>query len=175
MKWSKLGLHGDSGKGCQVQGLALVANDPQKGSVSAMFLGTHNPRLDEKGRLILPAKFRDPLRDGLVMTKGQEHCVVIWTKDAFTAYATELRARSQKSEKVRAYTRVFFSSAFDDIADRQGRVTIPTTLRQWASLDRDLVVVGADTRIEIWDSAKWDDYLAGQEQGFAALDEADDF
>ncbi|NBY16144.1 MAG: transcriptional regulator MraZ, partial [Betaproteobacteria bacterium] len=107
-----------------------------------MFLGTHNPKLDEKGRLILPAKFRESLTDGLVMTKGQERCVVIWAHDQFSAYAESLRERSQNNEKVRAFTRVFFSSAFDDVADKQGRVTIPAPLRQWAGLDRDLVVVG---------------------------------
>lgn len=136
-----------------------------------MFLGTHTPKLDDKARLILPAKFRDDLADGLVMTKGQERCVVIWSKPEFARYAESLRTRSQNNEKVRAYTRVFFSSAFDDEADKQGRVTIPVPLRQWAGLDRDLVVVGADTRIEIWDVVAWNQYLAVQEPGFASLDE----
>lgn len=136
-----------------------------------MFLGAHTPKLDDKGRVILPAKFRDGLAGGLVMTKGQERCVTIWPRAAFDDHAEELRSRSRNSEKVRSYTRVFFSSAFDDVADKQGRVTIPTALRQWAGLDRDLVVVGADTRIEVWDSAAWDNYLAAQEDGFSALDE----
>ena len=136
-----------------------------------MFLGTHTPKLDEKGRLILPAKFREGLTEGLVMTKGQERCVVIWSQDEFSRYSESLRTRSQNNEKVRAYTRVFFSSAFDDVADKQGRVTIPVPLRQWAALDRDLVVVGADTRIEIWDVVAWNQYLAVQEPGFASLDE----
>ncbi len=136
-----------------------------------MFLGTHTPKLDEKGRLILPAKFRDPLTGGLVMTKGQERCVVIWPSAQFDVYAESLRARSQNNEKVRAFTRVFFSSAFDDVADKQGRVTIPAPLREWAGLDRDLVVVGADTRIEIWDAVAWSQYLAVQEPSFASLDE----
>ena len=136
-----------------------------------MFLGTHTPKLDDKGRVILPAKFRDGLTGGLVMTKGQERCVVIWPRTAFDDYAEALRTRSTNNEKVRAYTRVFFSSAFDDQADKQGRVTVPATLRDWAGLDRDLVVVGADTRIEVWDVAAWDHYLTSQEQGFATLDE----
>lgn len=137
-----------------------------------MFLGTHTPKLDEKGRLILPAKFRELLTDRLVMTKGQERCVVIWPGDQFDIYAQALRTRSQNNEKVRAYTRVFFSSAFDDVADKQGRVTVPAPLREWAGLDRDLVVVGADTRIEIWDVVAWNQYLSVQEPGFATLDES---
>jgi len=139
--------------------------------VLQVFLGTHTPKLDDKGRLILPAKFREPLTDGLVMTKGQERCVVIWADEQFQDYAESLRQRSQNNEKVRAFTRVFFSSAFDDTADKQGRITIPAPLREWAGLDRDLVVVGADTRIEIWDTIAWNQYLAVQEPGFAALDE----
>jgi MraZ protein len=136
-----------------------------------VFLGTHTPKLDEKGRVILPAKFRDPLSAGLVMTKGQERCVVIWPNEQFQEFAESLRQRSQNNEKVRAYTRVFFSSAFDDIADKQGRVTIPASLREWAGLNRDLVVVGADTRVEVWDTLAWSQYLAVQEPGFATLDE----
>lgn len=136
-----------------------------------MFLGTHTPRLDEKGRLILPAKFRDGLIGGLVMTKGQERCIAIWPAQAFNDYAEKLRDRSRSNEKVRAYSRVFFSSAFDDAADKQGRVTIPGTLRAWAGLDRDVVVVGDDTRIEVWDIAAWESYLNAQESHFASLDE----
>lgn len=136
-----------------------------------MFLGTHTPKLDDKGRLILPAKFREPLTTGLVMTKGQERCVVVWPSKQFHVYAESLRQRSQNSEKVRAYTRVFFSSAFDDTADKQGRITIPAPLREWAGLDRELVVVGADTRVEIWDKGAWEQYLNSQEDSFAALDE----
>ena len=135
-----------------------------------MFLGTHRPRLDDKHRVILPAKFRDALADGLVMTKGQDRCLVVWTKSAFADYAAGLRAGSQTSEKVRAYTRVLFASAYDDAPDRQGRIVIPGPLREYAGLTKDCVVVGADTRIEIWDAEAWDSYLAGTEQSFVDLD-----
>ena len=136
-----------------------------------MFLGTHAPRLDDKGRLILPAKFRDPLARGLVLTKGQDRCVVVWPQDEFARYAEELRRASLTSERARGFTRVFFSSAFDDVPDKQGRITVPSALRDYAGLTRDLVVVGADTRIEIWDSQAWESYLANQEGAFAAVNE----
>ena len=135
-----------------------------------VFLGTHKPRLDDKNRVILPAKFRDALLDGLVMTKGQDRCVVIWTKAGFAEYAETLRHGSQTSERVRAYTRVLFASAHDDAPDRQGRVTIPSNLREYAGLAREVVVVGADTRIEIWDAAAWETYLQTTEQSFVDLD-----
>jgi MraZ protein len=135
-----------------------------------MFLGTHTPRLDEKGRLILPAKFRDALTSGLVITKGQERCLVVWPTAEFTEYAQKLRTAAPTNSSVRAYTRVFFSSAYDEQPDKQGRVTLPPSLREYAGLDRDCIVVGADTRIEIWDAAAWDTYLAASEPGFADLD-----
>ncbi len=135
-----------------------------------MFLGTHTPRLDEKNRVILPAKFRDDLADGLVITKGQDRCLVVWTKKGFGEYAASLRAGSQTNERTRAYTRVLFASAYDDTPDKQGRITIPPALREYAGLTRDCVVVGADTRIEIWDAAAWESYLSGTEQSFVDLD-----
>jgi MraZ protein len=138
--------------------------------VVAVFLGTHSPRLDEKNRLILPAKFREALSGGLVMTKGQDRCLVIWTREGFTDYAASLRAGTQTNERTRAYTRVLFASAYDDVPDKQGRITIPPTLREYAGLTRECVVVGADTRIEIWDSAAWESYLSGTEQSFVELD-----
>lgn len=135
-----------------------------------MFLGTHTPRLDEKGRLILPAKFRDALTSGLVITKGQERCLVVWPTAEFSEYASKLRTAAQTNANVRAYTRVFFSSAYDEQPDKQGRIGLPPALREYAGLDRECVVVGADTRIEIWDAAAWDAYLAKSEPGFADLD-----
>lgn len=135
-----------------------------------MFLGTHFPKLDEKGRVILPAKFREELAAGLVLTKGQDRCLVLWPRAEFEAYATALRASAQANAKVRALTRVFFSSAFDDNMDRQGRLTIPPVLREYAGLDRDLAVVGADNRIELWDAGAWASYLDNNEPDFSDLD-----
>ena len=135
-----------------------------------MFLGTHFLKLDAKGRIILPAKFREGLADGLVLTKGQDRCLVVWPRAEFDAYAEQLRANVQANARVRAMTRVFFSSAFDESVDSQGRLTVPPVLREYAGLDRDLTVVGADTRIEIWSTQAWDEYLAQHEAEFAELD-----
>ena len=135
-----------------------------------MFLGTHFPKLDAKGRLILPARFRDDLAAGLVLTKGQERCLVVWPRAEFEVYSQRLRTNAQANAQVRAVTRVFFSSAFDESVDAQGRLTIPPVLRDYAGLERELAVVGADTRIEIWSSRAWDAYLGQHEQAFAELD-----
>ncbi|MEY4323161.1 MAG: hypothetical protein RL410_942 [Actinomycetota bacterium] len=136
----------------------------------SVFLGTHTPRLDDKGRLILPAKFRDALSTGIVVTKGQERCLVVWPTAVFTEYSEHLRKAAQTNSNVRAYTRVFFSSAFDEQPDKQGRITLSPTLREYAGLEKECVVVGADTRIEIWDAAAWENYLTANEPGFANLD-----
>lgn len=135
-----------------------------------MFLGTHSPRLDDKGRLILPARFRDELSDGLVISKGQDRCLVVWTKAGFDEHAAEVRQGRMTEERVRAYTRLLFASAYPDTPDKQGRITIPTALREYAGLTRDCVVVGADSRVEIWDATAWETYLANEEPAFADLD-----
>ena len=136
-----------------------------------MFLGTHAPRLDDKGRLVLPAKFRDGLAAGVVLTKGQDRSVVVWPATEFTAYAERLNEASRSDARVRAYLRVLFSGASDEVPDRQGRISVPAALREYAALDRDVVVVGNGTTCEIWDATAWTDYLAGQEDAFSGLSE----
>jgi MraZ protein len=136
-----------------------------------VFLGTHTPRLDDKGRLFLPAKFRDELAGGVVITRGQERCLYVFTRAAFAAKAEELQSQSLGSKAARDYGRMFFSSASDEIPDKTGRVTLPAPLRQYAGLTKDCVVIGANTRLEIWDAAAWASYEAEQEQAFADQDE----
>jgi len=136
-----------------------------------VFLGTHTPRLDDKGRLFLPAKFRDELAEGVVITKGQERCLYVFPMAEFQR-VTEAMSQAPVTQKaVRDYSRVFFASAFDDVPDKQGRVTVPAGLRQYAGLTKDCVVIGANTRLEIWDAAAWAAYEAEQEQAFADQDE----
>lgn len=136
-----------------------------------MFLGTHSPRLDDKGRLVLPAKFREELAPGLVMTKGQDRSIVVWPAAAFAEHAKRLDEVSRTNAQVRAHLRVLFSSAFDELPDRQGRVTVPAALREYAGLDRDVVVVGNGLTVEIWDAAAWTEYLASNEEAFSQVNE----
>lgn len=131
------------------------------------FLGTYTPRLDDKGRLILPAKFRSALAGGLVMTKGQERCLFVMSFDEFRRMHDGLRQAPVTHKQSRDYLRVFLSGASDEVPDRQGRVSIPPMLRAYAGLDRDVAVIGAGSRVEIWDLAAWEAYLAEQEPGYA--------
>ena len=132
-----------------------------------MFLGTHSPRLDDKGRLFLPAKYREELAGGLVITKGQERCLYVFPEPEFARITEALRTAPVTAKSVRDYSRVFFASASDEVPDKQGRITIPPALRDYAALQRDCVVIGANTRLEIWDSAAWATYLARQEDAFS--------
>ncbi|MCF8529982.1 MAG: division/cell wall cluster transcriptional repressor MraZ [Candidatus Nanopelagicales bacterium] len=136
-----------------------------------MFLGTHSPRLDDKGRMVLPAKFREGLAAGLVFTKGQERSIIVWPAAEFADYAARLSEASRSDSAVRAYQRVLFSGATDEIPDKQGRVMVPAALREYAGVDRDVVVVGNGTTLEIWNAPAWESYLAGQEEGFSDLSE----
>lgn len=137
----------------------------------AVFLGTHSPRLDEKGRLILPAKFREELSGGVVITKGQERCLFGFPLAEFERLALQLREAPVTHKAARAYSRVFFASAHDEAPDKQGRITIPAHLREYAGLTKECVVIGASTRIEIWDQQAWESYLAASEEAFADIEE----
>jgi MraZ protein len=141
-----------------------------KGVVS-MLLGTFVPKLDDKGRVILPAKFRDEFASGLVMTRGQEGCVYVYSQREFEALHERMAEQAPKLGKQgRDYLRMFLSGAAQEIPDKQFRVTVPPMLRDYAGLDRDLTVIGAGTRAEIWDTATWTRYSETAEAGFSDAD-----
>lgn len=137
------------------------------GGAPSLLLGTYSPRLDEKGRLILPSKFRSQLAPGLVMTRGQERCLYLLPMDEFRRMYEQIRLAPITSKQSRDYLRVFLSGASDEMPDKQGRVSIPANLRQYAGLDREVAVIGMGTRVEIWDAGAWDEYLASQEGDYA--------
>jgi MraZ protein len=136
-----------------------------------MFLGTHTPRLDDKGRLALPARFRPELEGGVVICKGQERCLSIYPAAEFSRVTEGLKNAPVTDRRVRDYSRVLFASASDETPDGQGRIRIPPMLRDYAGLTKDCVVIGANTRLEVWDSAAWQSYLETAEPGFADIAE----
>jgi MraZ protein len=139
--------------------------------VDVLFLGTHTPKLDDKGRMFLPAKFRERLAGGLVMTRGQEHCLYVFPQAEFERIAQQWQSSPTSSRAVRDYQRVFLSGASDEVPDKQGRVTIPPVLRGYAGLSGDCTVIGAGNRVEVWDTAAWTAYLERTEQAFAEQSE----
>ena len=141
------------------------------GKGNSMLLGTHAPKLDEKGRVILPAKFRDDLSSGLVLTRGQDRCLYVFSSKEFEAINETIRQAPITSKQARDYLRIFLSGASDEIPDKQGRVTIPPALRTYAALGKELVVIGVGSRAEIWDASAWADYLANKENDFSEISE----
>ena len=133
------------------------------------FMGTYTPKLDEKGRLFLPAKFRDELAEGLVVTRGQERCLYVWSMEEFGKLTERMREVPVTNKAGRDYVRMFFAGASDETPDKQGRITVPPMLRDYASLSKDCIVIGAMNRVEIWDATSWQTYSDQQEQAFADL------
>ena len=132
-----------------------------------MFLGTYEPKLDDKGRVILPARFREDMEGGIVLTRGQEHCIYAFPAQEFEQMTVELRRAPLSSKQARDYIRVLLSGAYKEVPDKQGRITLPPDLRKYAGLDRELTVIGAGSRAEIWNSQGWNDYLSVQEDVFS--------
>ncbi|MGI8679176.1 MAG: division/cell wall cluster transcriptional repressor MraZ [Jatrophihabitans sp.] len=136
-----------------------------------MFLGTHTPRLDDKGRLALPARFRPELAGGLVICKGQDRCLYVFPVLEFNRVTDALRTAPVTDRRARDYSRILFASASDETPDGQGRITVPSMLRSYAGLIKDCVVIGADTRIEVWDAPAWQEYVDATEPAFADVAE----
>lgn len=138
----------------------------------ALLLGTYTPKIDAKGRMALPAKFRSQLGQGLVMARGQERCVYLLPFDEFRRIAGQIQRTSVGNKAAREYLRVFLSGAVDQEPDKQGRVVVPQMLRDYADLGTEVVVIGVGTRAEIWNKQAWERYLADKEDGYADI--ADD-
>ncbi len=135
------------------------------------FLGTYTPRLDDKGRLILPAKFRSQLAEGLVLTRGQERCLYVFPVAEFQRLHERAQSAPVSNKQARDYLRVLLSGAHDDVPDKQGRLNIPPELRKYAGLSRDVAVIGTGGRAEIWDAAAWETYLAEHVDAYSETSE----
>lgn len=138
-----------------------------------MFLGTYTPKLDDKGRLTLPAKYRDELAGGLMITKGQDHSLTVFPRDEFAALAERAASASRSNPQARAFLRSLASGTEEQRPDSQGRITLSSAHRKYAGLAKDCVVIGSVRYLEIWDATAWETYLAEHEEDFSeARDEA---
>jgi MraZ protein len=122
-----------------------------------LFLGEYKHSLDAKGRVILPAKFREPFEGGGYITKVLDGCLALYTTEEFEKVAADMQEKAKRGRTERAAVRSFAAGTEPVSPDRQGRITIPPNLRTFAGLERDVAVIGAFGRIEIWDAARWDD------------------
>ena len=136
-----------------------------------VFVGSYPLRLDEKGRLALPVRFRDQVAGGMVIKKGQERCIYGLTMARVAEQSAAMAAMAPSDTAgARMAARMSFGSMVEIEPDKTGRITIPASLREYAGLDRDVVIVGVDTRFEIWDAANWDAYVAEQEAAYADME-----
>jgi MraZ protein len=126
-----------------------------------MFLGSHEHALDDKGRLIMPSRFRAKLEEGVVMVYWLEECVAVFPRSEFEKLAERMEALPEGSKDKRLLDRVLFGHAFEAVPDRQGRLTIPPKLRQLAGLEREVVAAGVKNRVEIWDRERWEQSMEG--------------
>jgi MraZ protein len=136
-----------------------------------MLLGTHTPKLDDKGRVILPAKFRDDLGSGIVVTRGQERCLYVFATSEFELIHDRIREAPLTNKQARDFLRMFLSGASAETPDSQNRITIPPPLRTYAGLERELVVTGVGTHAEIWNADAWNAYAEANESGYAELEQ----
>ena len=124
-----------------------------------MFMGEYNHTIDAKGRLIVPAKFREILGDNFIVTKGLDDCLFVYPNDEWTRFEEKLKSLPLTNKNARQFTRFFLAGAAACEVDKQGRILLPQVLREFASLEKDVVLVGVASRIEIWSRERWDESM----------------
>lgn len=131
-----------------------------------MFMGEYRHTIDEKGRIIIPAKFRGALGKAFVVTRGLDHCLFVYPASEWSHLEQKLKALPFTRADARAFTRFFFSGATEAELDKQGRVHLPGNLRQFAKLTKECVILGVSSRVEIWSKEIWENYFAQSEESF---------
>ncbi|MFA5021504.1 MAG: division/cell wall cluster transcriptional repressor MraZ [Patescibacteria group bacterium] len=137
-----------------------------------MFIGEYQHNIDQKGRLAVPAKFRQQLSKGAVVTKGLDDCLFLYPKNEWQKLAGKLAALPISKANTRAFSRLMLAGAMDVEIDKQGRMLIPDYLRQYAAMSKEVVITGLYNRLEIWDKQKWDKYKQGTESKSGDIAEA---
>ncbi len=122
--------------------------------------------IDGKGRLIIPAKFRETLGDRFITTKGLDNCLFLYPQNEWQNFEEKLKKLPVSQPNARAFVRFFFSGATECEFDKQGRILLPANLREYADLEKDVVVVGVMNRIEVWNADKWNEYSSQAENDY---------
>lgn len=121
-----------------------------------MFMGQYNHSIDTKGRVIIPAKFREKFGDSFVVTKGLDGCLYGYDMEEWKAFEERLGTLPITNKNTRQFTRFFLAGAAECEIDKQGRILLPAVLREFAGLDKEVVLVGSASKIEIWSKDRWD-------------------
>ncbi len=136
-----------------------------------MFMGEYFHTVDGKGRLIIPAKFREGLGETFVVTKGLDNCLFVYPSQEWKVLEEKLRALPFTKKDARAFVRFFFSGATECELDKQGRILLPANLRGYANLEKDVVVIGVSSRVEIWSKETWKKYSTEAEMDYEDIAE----
>lgn len=129
-----------------------------EGGDGRMFLGQYQHSIDAKGRLIVPAKFREGLGEHFVVTKGLDNCLFAYPQEEWKIFEDKLKQLPLTNTGARKFVRFFFAGAVECELDNQGRIMVPAHLREYAGLKKDVVSIGVNNRIEIWNKESWNDY-----------------
>ena len=124
--------------------------------VTLMFMGEYNHTIDAKGRVIVPSKFRETLGDEFVVTKGLDGCLFVYDNTEWTAFEEKLKSLPITNKEARQFVRFFLAGAASVEVDKQGRILLPSSLREFAALLKDVVLIGVGSRIEIWSRERWE-------------------
>lgn len=130
----------------------------------ARFFGRYEHSLDDKGRIILPSKFRGPFEHGGFLTPYEDGCLSLWTPDQFEERMERMLERAATGRSNRHMARLWASTSHELDLDRQGRMAIPARLREYAGLEGDVLVLGAIDRVELWNRAAWDEKVLPEEE-----------
>ncbi|PSL50779.1 MraZ protein [Salsuginibacillus halophilus] len=136
-----------------------------------MFIGEHKHQLDDKGRVILPAKFREGLGSTFIVTRGMDHCLFVYAQATWEKLENKVASLPLTRKDARAFSRFLFSGASECSPDKQGRILIPQTLRDYAAIERRCVIIGVSDRVEIWSEKQWEAYCNDSEASFEDLAE----
>jgi len=136
-----------------------------------MFMGEYQHSVDDKGRMIVPAKFREALGAAFIVTRGLDNCLFVYPKEEWAVLEQKLKSLPLMKADARAFTRFFFSGATECELDKQGRINIPKNLCEYAKLDKDCVVLGVSNRVEIWSKQVWESYYEQSEESFNEIAE----
>lgn len=134
-------------------------------------MGEYQHSLDEKGRVIIPARFRDALGASFVITRGLDNCLFVYPQSEWSLLENKMKSLPFTRSDARAFTRFFFSGAVECELDKQGRVNIPNNLRSYGRLDKDCVIIGVSNRVEIWGKEHWEQYFQSSEESFNEIAE----
>lgn len=134
-------------------------------------MGEYQHTIDQKGRVIIPAKFREGLGDHFMITRGLDQCIFVYPLEEWRQIEAKLKSLPFTRADARAFTRFFFSGAMECELDKQGRVTLPANLRDYARLTKECVLIGVSNRVEIWSKAVWEEYYLQSEASFNEIAE----